>query len=43
MTGQQKRHQEDGSWYYLPMVTVVIEAGLEEVETYVSLRHNTTT
>ena len=43
MTGQQPRRGRDGGWLYPPMEEAMAEAGLQEVETYVSCHQNTVT
>ena len=41
LTGRQPRKGQDGGWVYPPLVDAMAEAGLQEVETYVSRRQNT--
>ena len=41
LTGQKPRCQVDGSWVYPPLDMSTEEAGLEEVEIYVTHCHNT--
>ena len=41
LTGRQMRRVCDGRWRYTPLEEEMYEAGLQEVETYVSCRHNT--
>ena len=43
LTGRQPIRQADVNWYYPALATTMEEAGLEEVETYVTLRQNTIT
>ena len=43
LTGRQPRLWRDGLWIYPPLEDVIVEAGLQEVETYVSRRKNTFT
>ena len=41
LTGQQLRKGMDGGWVYLPLDDAMAEAGLQEVDNYVSCRQNT--
>ena len=41
MTWRQPRKGRDRGWFYPPLEDVMTEAGLQEVETYVSRRQNT--
>ena len=41
LTGHQPRNGLDGMWVYPPLAEVIVEAGLHEVETYVSRCQNT--
>ena len=43
LTGRQHRLGRDGLWIYPPLEDAIAEAGLQEVETYVSRRKNTVT
>ena len=43
LTGKQLRRDADGIWRYPPLAVAMVEAGLEEVETYVARRQNTAT
>ena len=40
-TGKQPQRGRDRIWVYPPLEEVIEEAGLQEVETYVSRRYNT--
>ena len=35
------RKGQDGGWVYPPLLDAMVEVGLQEMETYVSVRHNT--
>ena len=39
--GRQPWRGKDGVWTYPPLEDVMVEAGLQEVDTYVSRRQNT--
>ena len=41
LTGRKTRKGWDGVWVYPPLEDAMAEAGLQEVETYISCRHNT--
>ena len=41
LTGRQQQKILDGGWFYPPLEDAMAEAGLQEVETYVSCLHNT--
>ena len=41
LTGQQPRKGRDGGWVYLPLEEAMAEAGLQEVDTYISRHQNT--
>ena len=41
LTERQPQRRWDGEWLYNPLAEATIEAGLQEVETYVSCRQNT--
>ena len=41
LTGLQPQKGRDKGWFYLPLEDTMTEAGLREVETYVSRHHNT--
>ena len=41
LTGRQPQKGRDGGWVYPPMEDVMAEAGLQELETYVSHHQNT--
>ena len=41
LTGRQPWRGQDGGWVYTSLVDAMKEAGLQEVETYISRRHNT--
>ena len=41
MTGQKLRRGLYGRWVYPSLVEAIVAAGLQEVETYVSCRQNT--
>ena len=43
LTGRQPRLGRDGLWIYPPLEDAIVEAGLHEVETYVSRCKNTFT
>ena len=40
LTGKKPRRDTDGTWRYPPMAAVMVEAGLEEVKTYVVCHQN---
>ena len=41
LTGGQPWKGRDGVWFYPPLEDAMVEAGLQEVETYISLLQNT--
>ena len=41
LMGQKPQNGRDGRWFYPPTEDAMAEAGLQEVETYVSCRQNT--
>ena len=41
LTGRQPRRGGSGSWKYTPLAAVIVEAGFEEIGTYVTRRQNT--
>ena len=41
MTGRKPRRVRDGGWEYTPLEEAMAEAGLQEVDTYVSRHQNT--
>ena len=41
LTGRQPWKGRDGVWFYPPLEDAMAEAGLQEVETYISLLQNT--
>ena len=41
LTGRQPRKGRYAGWVYPPMEDYMVKVGLQEVETYVSLRQNT--
>ena len=40
LTGWQPQNGSNGGWFYPPLEDVMVEAGLQEVETYVSFCQN---
>ena len=41
MVGMGLKHQQDGSWVYLPIGVVLATVGLDDIGVYISSYHNT--
>ena len=43
LTGWQPRRRTDGTGVYPPLVKAMVEAGIQEVDTYIAIHQNTVT